>query len=684
MARTFIRTTDLEDALITSAKLASSAVVTAALADLNVTTGKIADSAITEGKIGSGAVTAGKIGSGAVETAKIADSAVTEGKLASSAVTAAKIASGAVETAKLADDAVTQAKIADSAVGSDQLASGAVVEAKLADSAVTTAKINNLAVTEGKLADGAVATAKIASLAVTEAKLADGSVATAKLADNAVTAAKLADNAVDAAAIADGSVTTAKLAANAVTAAKADLSGSDWVFGQGRLKTTMAATPADNEVITKSYFDAYAQGVSWKQSVRVASIGSGDFDPTTIKDGDTFGGATLATGNRFLWFRAPTASTAAGVYVVGASASARASDFDAPNEIKGAAVFVLEGDLADAGFVCITDGAITIGTTAIAFTQFTGLGQVTAGNGLTKTGNTLDVAVGDGIQISSDAVAVKLNATSPGLQVDANGLAAKLNTNNGLDKDANGISIKLHTSSPAIAFDGSSGGVKVTFSSDKGLDVDGSGLKVKLESSKGLAFSGTGGIQVSAANGVQVDGGGFVSVKLNASNPALVADANGLAVQVDGADAIETSATGLKLKGASVTTAKLGDGAVTAAKLASNAVETAKIKDGAVTYAKLAADVRSAIGKFDSGKTFIATASQTTFTLDHDAVASNFGGHMVYLNGRVQLIGAGNDYTLSAGTGALGQDQIVFQYALAAGDFVAVVYGFGDPTVSPA
>ena len=30
MARTFIRTTDLEDALITSAKLASSAVVTAA------------------------------------------------------------------------------------------------------------------------------------------------------------------------------------------------------------------------------------------------------------------------------------------------------------------------------------------------------------------------------------------------------------------------------------------------------------------------------------------------------------------------------------------------------------------------------------------------------------------------------------------------------------------------------
>ena len=683
MARTFIRTTDLEDALITSAKLASSAVVTAALADLNVTTGKIADGAITTAKIAGAAVTEGKLGDGAVATAKIADSAVTEAKLASSAVTAAKIASGAVETAKLADDAVTQAKIADAAVGSDQLASGAVVEAKLADSAVTTAKINNLAVTEGKLADGAVATAKIASLAVTEAKLADGAVATAKLADNAVTAAKLADNAVDAAAIADGSVTTAKLAANAVTAAKADLSGSDWVFGQGRLKTTMAASPADNEVITKSYFDAYAQGVSWKQSVRVASIGNGNFDPTTVKDGDTFGGAALATGDRFLWFRAPTASTAAGVYVVGASASARASDFDAPNEIKGAAVFVLEGDLADSGFVCITD-SIVLGTTPIAFTQFTGLGQITAGDGLTKTGNTLDVAVGNGIQISSDAVAVKLNATSPGLQVDGAGLSVKLNTNNGLDKDANGIAIKLHTSSPALAFDGGSGGIRVAFSSDKGLDADANGLKVKLESSKGLAFSGTGGIQVSAANGVQVDGGGFVSVKLNASNPALVADANGLAVLVDGADAIETSATGLKLKGASVTTAKLGDGAVTAAKLASNAVETAKIKDGAVTYAKLAADVRSAIGKFDFGKTYIATSGQTTFTLDHDAVASNFGGHMVYLNGRVQLIGSSNDYTLSAGTGASGQDQIVFQYALTAGDFVAVVYGFGDPTVAPA
>lgn len=569
MARTFIRSSDLASGSIIASLLAADAVETAKIKDLNVTSGKLADgsvleaklasSSVTEGKIGSGAVTAAKIGAGAVETAKIADAAITEGKIGSGAVTAAKIGSGAVETAKLAD----------------------------------------LSVTEGKLADGAVAAAKIGSAAVTEVKLADGAVATAKIAAGAVTSAKLASDSVGTSALIGASVTTAKLAAGAVSPDKADLT-AEWTFGAGKLKTSMAGTPADNDVVTKAYLDSFAQGVSWKESVRAAYIDpSSAVDPTTWKNGDSFGGITLATGDRFLWCRS-SAHINAGVYVVGTSASYRAPDFDTPNEIKGAAVFVREGTYADSGFIHTTDGAITIGTTALTFTQFTGIQSTWAGNGLSRTGQVLDVNVGNGVQIVGDNVTLKLNASNPGLQVDANGLAAKIKANGGVSVDANGIF-------------------------------------------------------VNTANGVQVDGSGFVSLKLNATNPALQADGNGLAVLVDGSDAIETSATGLKLKGASVTTAKLGD--------------------GAVTYDKLASDVKAAIGKADHGMTFLASANQTTFDLAHSDVSSGFGGHQVFLNGRLQLIGAGNDYTFSDNTGAGGVDQIVFTFQLAADDFVAVVYG---------
>ena len=41
--------------------------------------------------------------------------------------------------------------------------------------------------------------------------------------------------------------------------------------------------------------------------------------------------------------------------------------------------------------VLTTDGTITLGSTSLTFAQFSGVGQITAGAGLTKTGNTLDV-----------------------------------------------------------------------------------------------------------------------------------------------------------------------------------------------------------------------------------------------------------------------------------------------------
>lgn len=110
-------------------------------------------------------------------------------------------------------------------------------------------------------------------------------------------------------------------------------------------------------------------------------------------------GVTLTAGQRLL-VKDQAAAAQNGVYVVtvvGTGAAAfvltRATDFDELAEITdGAYFFVGQGTtLGDSAFVMNVNGAITVGTTGIVFVQFSALGQITAGAGLTKTGSTLDV-----------------------------------------------------------------------------------------------------------------------------------------------------------------------------------------------------------------------------------------------------------------------------------------------------
>ena len=92
----------------------------------------------------------------------------------------------------------------------------------------------------------------------------------------------------------------------------------------------------------------------------------------------------------------------------------RTPDADAASELTGAFTFVEEGTAnADNGYVLSTDGAITLGSTAITFEQFSGVGQISAGNGLTKTGNTID-AVGTSNRISVSANAIDIASTYVG------------------------------------------------------------------------------------------------------------------------------------------------------------------------------------------------------------------------------------------------------------------------------
>jgi hypothetical protein len=177
-------------------------------------------------------------------------------------------------------------------------------------------------------------------------------------------------------------------------------------IAMGTNKITGLGTPTDAaDAATKAYVDSAAQGIDWKASVRAATTGNITL-ASALENGDTLDGVTLATGDRVLVKNQSTGSEN-GIYVVKVSgAPDRSTDADTGAELtSNFAVFVEEGTAnADQGYVLTNDGAITVGTTALTFTQFTGLGQVVAGDGLAKTGNTLNVTAGTGISITGDAV----------------------------------------------------------------------------------------------------------------------------------------------------------------------------------------------------------------------------------------------------------------------------------------
>jgi len=173
-------------------------------------------------------------------------------------------------------------------------------------------------------------------------------------------------------------------------------------------KITNLTDPTNpQDAANKRYVDSAVVGIDWKPSVRVATTAAITL-ATGLENGDTLDGVVLATGDRVL-VKNQTDATENGLYVVAASgAPARSSDADTAAEITASfAVFVEEGTVnTDSGWTLTNNGAVTVGTTALSFTQFTGLGQITAGAGLTKTANTLDVIGGDGITVNADSVVI--------------------------------------------------------------------------------------------------------------------------------------------------------------------------------------------------------------------------------------------------------------------------------------
>ena len=165
-----------------------------------------------------------------------------------------------------------------------------------------------------------------------------------------------------------------------------------------------------NSLATKQYVDAIKTGLDVKDSVRVATTANITIS-TALNSGDQIDGKTLADGDRVL-VKNQSSGAENGIYVVGSS-PARSTDMDDDVEVTGGTfVCVEEGTAnADNGYVISTDGTITVGSTAFTWTQFSGAGQITAGNGLVKgtgaSANTINaVGTADKITVSADNITI--------------------------------------------------------------------------------------------------------------------------------------------------------------------------------------------------------------------------------------------------------------------------------------
>jgi hypothetical protein len=210
---------------------------------------------------------------------------------------------------------------------------------------------------------------------------------------------------------------------NQMTAPSADLS-----MNSKKITNLLDPTSAQ-DAATKAYVDASRQGLDVKDSVRAASTANVSLTGTQTVDT-----VALVAGDRVL-LKNQTAGAENGIWVVAAGSWSRATDADNGTKLtSGAFVFVESGSQADSGWVMTTDGAITVGTTVLAWAQFSGAGQIVAGAGLTKNANTIDIATASTARIVVNADNIDLatvtqsnstpnmgNSTATGVTVDSYG-----------------------------------------------------------------------------------------------------------------------------------------------------------------------------------------------------------------------------------------------------------------------
>jgi hypothetical protein len=174
----------------------------------------------------------------------------------------------------------------------------------------------------------------------------------------------------------------------------------------GQKITGSAAPTAGTDLVTKTYADAIAVGLKVKTpAVAVATANQATLSGTA----QTIDGVALNTIGQRVLLTAQTTATQNGLWVVAAGAWTRPADFATGSGAAQSYVLVTGGTLnAGSSYFCTNvTGSDVVDTANLTWVLFSQSATVTAGAGLTKTGNTLDVIAGDAtIVVHADDIVV--------------------------------------------------------------------------------------------------------------------------------------------------------------------------------------------------------------------------------------------------------------------------------------
>lgn len=410
---------------------------------------------------------------------------------------------------------------------------------------------------------------------------------TRQFADDSITNDKIAPSAVGGTEILNGAITNTKISGSANIATSKLADGADFLQRDGSVALTgdldangnkitdLAAPTSANDAARKAYVDAVAAGtIDFKNSCRLTTTQDLDTNssisgtPTYNNTGGTSGTgqitATLSVSDTFTVDGVSLGSAddgtrilikdesgglgadANGIYTTTISGTSltldRATDFDEDSEVTaGAYMFISEGtDNADSAYVLSTNDPITIGTgsgTNLTFVQFSGAGQITAGDGLAKTGNTLDVDLltNSGLTFQSNQLAVVDGLGSAGageLEVQRSGSSNYLFI--GISSDFDNQSGDLVIANNAVdefalassvAGDGlaGGGGSALSVNAGTGLEIDTDNVRLAAQ---GNGIAGGAGSVLSVDSDTET-GGDILGVNITA---------NGVGVDVDALD----------------------------------------------------------------------------------------------------------------------------------------------------
>jgi hypothetical protein len=228
------------------------------------------------------------------------------------------------------------------------------------------------------------------------------------------------------------------------------------------LITGLGTPVSSSDAATKAYVDSLAiTGASWTSSVDVVAVAN---QATVTGTAQTIDGVALNTIGMRVLLTAQASPINNGIWVVAAGAWTRGTDLAAGVDAANKATFIEAGTTyADSGWMCTSNtGSAVVGTNNLSYVQITAAGQILAGNGLTKTGNTISTKAGDGIEITSNANStnVGLDAVSPGLQFTGSAgtgrLQVKTVSTGGVEVVAGGVQIKLNGATLATGASGAS------------------------------------------------------------------------------------------------------------------------------------------------------------------------------------------------------------------------------------